>query len=70
MIGFCIIQSFVTTLFIAAVFMLRDIKDEFNIYVELRRVTMLRWFTNVTYLGFLIFFNDTWFVVLGGVEYI
>jgi len=56
--------------FILCVYRLRHIRDEFNINTELRAVTTILFFSDMFYIGSIIFLYDTVFDVLGFVEYI
>ena len=53
-----------------AIFMLREIDGAFNITKELRMVVILSVVFEQAYLGFLLFFGDSLFVILGIIEYL
>ena len=69
-VGVAINYEFVLcTTFFFCTFMLRNIHDEFSINTEIRAMTTLLFITDTLYISCLIFFYDTYFVVLGFCEY-
>jgi hypothetical protein len=57
-------------LFITLIFLLREVDDTFNITSELRMVVILSIVCEQAYLGLLLFFGDSLFVILGIIQYL
>lgn len=57
-------------LFITLIFLLREVDDTFNITSELRMVVILSIVCEQAYLGLLLFFGYSLFVILGIIQYL
>ena len=58
------------SLFFVCTFVLRNIKDEFSINQEIRIMTVILFTTDFFYIASLIYAYNTYFVILGFVQYI
>lgn len=56
--------------FFVAIFMLRDIEDQFNIIDELRKVCIVTTVCTNAYITFIVYFDTSVFVVLGWCQYL
>ena len=56
--------------FFICIFIMRNIRDEFSINSELRRMTTMLFISDFLYIGSLIFINNSGFVTDGGCQYI
>lgn len=56
--------------FFVAIFLLRDIEDQFNIIDELRKVCIVTTLCTAAYITFIVYFDTSVFVVLGWCQYL
>jgi len=56
---------FLNAAFIFTVFILRKIDDKFSMNRELQRVTFVKVMLDTLWIGSILFFAETWFVVFG-----